>query len=73
MAAKLISNVNEVIGVILNFFYFSLQKDITCTKVKKAQNAHKRTKIKKAAFFMHLKTFKRKKSLICLFAFLCFS
>ena len=55
MAAKLISNVNEVIGVILNFFYFSLQKDITRTKVKKAQNAHKRTKIKKAAFFMHLK------------------
>ena len=54
MAAKLISNVNEVIGVILNFFYF-LQKDITCTKVIKAQNAHKRTKIKKAAFFMHLK------------------
>ena len=58
------SNVNEVIRAVLNFFF---------TKIfhmhKKVQNAFKKTKIKKAAFYALEKYLGKK---ICLFAFLCF-
>ena len=46
------SNVNEVIRAVLNVFIIFLRKYFTRTK--KHKNAHKRTKIKKAAFFMRL-------------------
>ena len=39
------SNVNEVISLILNFFF-----NEKILHAQQAQNAHKRTKIKKAAF-----------------------
>ena len=47
------SNVNEVITAILNFF-ICFYKNIS--HAQKAQNAYKRTKTKKAAFFMRLES-----------------
>ena len=45
------SNANEVIRAVLNSLFF-LQKDFTHTHTQiKAQNAHKETKIKRAAFY----------------------
>ena len=105
------SNVNEVIGAVLNSLFF-LRKDFThtywrnvgCEDCKqsprvlrfvsmcvltigecedsggklrslhliKHKNAHKRTKIKKTAFYALKKHLSGKKSFICLFVFLCF-
>ena len=105
------SNVNEVIGAVLNSLFF-LRKDFThtywrnvgcedckqsprvlrfvsmcvltigecedsCVKLRslhriKHKNAHKRTKIKKTAFYALKKHLSGKKSFICLFVFLCF-
>ena len=71
------SNVNEVL--VLNFFYekISLSHTRTHTRTHKSTNAHKRTKIKKAAFYALKKHLRGKKSysLICvfvLFMLLCF-
>ena len=61
------SNVNEVIRSVLNFFYEKISR-----APKKHENPHNRTKIKKAAFYVHKKHLRGRKSIICLFAFLCF-
>ena len=61
------SNVNEVIREILNFLiYFCYER------ISHAQNAYKRTKIKKAAFYALKEHLRGKKALIRLFAFLGF-
>ena len=66
-------NVNQVIRAVLNSLIF-LQKDFTHTRTHthththtKAQNTHKQTKIKKAAFNDLKKHLREKKSLICSF------
>ena len=52
-------NMNEVIRAVLNFviylFIFLQKKLLRTQKIEKEQNTYKRTKIKKAAFFMRLK------------------
>ena len=66
-------NVNQVIRAVLNSLIF-LQKDFTHAHTHthththiKAQNTHKQTKIKKAAFNDLKKHLRGKKSLICSF------
>ena len=64
-------NVNQVIRAVLNSLIF-LQKDFTHAHTHththiKAQNTHKQTKIKKAAFNDLKKHLREKKSLICSF------
>ena len=44
------NNVNEGIRAVLNLFFYK-----KISHAQKAQNAYKRTKIKKTAFFMRLK------------------
>ena len=74
------SNVNEVIRAVLNFILF-IKRFHTHTHTHahthththtKHKNVHKRSKIKKAAFYAHKKHLRGKKSPIRLFAFLCF-
>ena len=67
--ATLTSNVKEVISTILNSFLFFYKK---ISSEQKAQNAHKRTKIKKTAFYVLKRHLRGKKLLIRLFAFLFF-
>ena len=69
------SNVNEVIRAVLNSLYFFTKRFGTHQKHKsintqpsKSTKRCKRTKIKNAL----KKHLRRRKSLICLFAFLCF-
>ena len=68
------SNVNEVIRAVLNSLFF-LRKDFTCTKSTKSTKTEpsestKRYKQKKIKI-VPKKHLRGKKSLICLFVFLC--
>ena len=43
---KFSSNVNEVIGAVLNFFFFFLQKDLILTKSTKLLNSEQKLKMR---------------------------
>ena len=66
------SNVNEVIRAISNLFIFFLRKYFTHIKSTKSTKCTWANKNKKAAFHALKKHLRRKKSLIRLFAVLCF-
>ena len=66
------SNVNEVIRAISNLFFFFSRKYFTHIKSTKSTKCTWANKNKKAAFYALKKHLRRKKSLIRLFALLCF-